>query len=600
MTISEACEIDHSVATWTTLVSMCRERAAAAPDRKSFVFLGNDLEEIDSLTLSQLDQQARTIAMRLSEVAEPGARALLNYQPGLEFISAFFGCLYAGVIAVPIAPLENGRDDVKLRRVGAISASCKPEILLSTSAVLEGIGQPARDVSGLRGLTEIATDELDPALGKAWTDLALTGDTVAYLQYSSGSTGLPKGVVITHRNVLSNLALIHENGAREDGQASAAVVLWLPLFHDMGLVNAVLQPLFVGYDSILMSALTFVQRPFNWLKAISQAGFAISAAPNMAFDLCVQRITEEQRAQLDLSNWHLAAVGAEPVRAETLDRFCEMFASCGFRRETIFPCYGLAEATVMVSGGPAGHAPVVLRLDADELARGRATTAAEGARVREMVGCGQIQPTMKVVMVSPVTGRPCATDEIGEIYVASASVGDGYWEAAGPTEDTFRAVLADYPGVSFLRTGDLGFVRDGQLFVTGRLKDVIILSGMNYYPNDVELTVSSAHPAIRPGFCCAFSIEDGKQEKLVVLAEMSRTRPPAPSADSGSGGGQDPDLAGIKTAIARAVTAQHGIRVDEVALLKMGSLPFTSSAKIQRLESRSRFQSGGFDDKRLG
>jgi acyl-CoA synthetase (AMP-forming)/AMP-acid ligase II len=592
------CVTDNSVAEWTTLVTMCRDRAAAEPDRKNFVFLGDGAEETDSLTLSGLDERARAIAVRLAEVTEPGARALLNFPPGLEFISAFFGCLYAGVIAVPIAPLDGARDDTKVDRVAAITASCKPEVILGTAALLAGIAASVREASGLGGLTEMATDEVDLTLASAWAEPDIRPDTVAYLQYSSGSTGLPKGVVITHDNVLSNLALIHENGAREDGQSSAAVVLWLPLFHDMGLVNAVLQPLFVGYDSILMSALSFVHKPFNWLRAISRAGLALSVAPNMAFDLCVRRITEQQRAELDLSKWHLAAIGAEPVRAETLDRFCEMFEPCGFRRETIFPCYGLAEATVMVSGGPTGQVPVVLRLDADELANNRVALAADGVRSHEAVGCGQLQKAMTLAIVSPATGLPCGPDDIGEIHVSSDSVGGGYWEAAALTESTFRVTLPDHPGRHFLRTGDLGFVRDDQLFVTGRLKDVIILDGMNYYPNDVELTVSGAHPAIREGFCCAFSMEDGRKEKLVVLAELSRPRRSRSDGDTPAERTPE-DLAEVRAAVGRAVTAQHGIRVHEVVLLKPGSLPFTSSAKIQRIESRSRLRSGGFDDKRL-
>lgn len=598
MATAEIGVTDNSVGEWTTLVTMCRDRAATEPDRKNFVFLGDGAQETDSLTLAGLDERARAIAVRLAEVTEPGARALLNYPPGLEFVSAFFGCLYAGVIAVPIAPLDGARDDTKVDRVAAITASCKPDVILGTAALLTGIAPSIRESSGLGGLTDIPTDEVDLALASAWTEPEIRPDTVAYLQYSSGSTGLPKGVVITHDNVLSNLALIHQNGAREDGRSSAAVVLWLPLFHDMGLVNAVLQPLFVGYDSILMSALSFVHKPFNWLRAISRAGLALSVAPNMAFDLCVRRITEQQRAELDLSNWHLAAVGAEPVRAETLDRFCEMFEPCGFRRETIFPCYGLAEATVMVSGGPTGQVPVVLRLDADELANNRVALAAPGARSHETVGCGQLQKAMTLAIVSPATGQPCGPDDIGEIHVSSDSVGGGYWEAAALTESTFRVTLPDHPGRHFLRTGDLGFVRGDQLFVTGRLKDVIILDGMNYYPNDVELTVSGAHPAIREGFCCAFSMEDGRKEKLVVLAELSRPR-------RGRADGDGPiertaeDLAEVRAAVGRAVTAQHGIRVHEVVLLKPGSLPFTSSAKIQRIESRSRLRSGGFDDKRL-
>ena len=486
---------------WLTLVDMCRTRAAEEPDRVYFSFLENGVEESASLTPAQVDLRARAIAVELLRRAEPGDRVLLNYGPGLDFVPAFFGALYAGMIAVPIPPVEIGRDGARTDRLDAVLASSRPAVFLSTTGVLAklaGSGQVAR---ALEGVVRLATDTVDPAAASQWRAPDIDRGTVAYLQYSSGSTGLPKGVMLTHANVLDNLALIHTNGARGDlqeGQQPPPVVLWLPLFHDMGLVSAVFQPLFAGFEATLMPPLAFVQHPFNWLRAISDRGDAISVAPNFAYELCVRRIGPEQIAKLDLSGWRLAAVGAEPVRAETLERFSETFAPAGFRRETFFPCYGLAESTVMVSGGPAPEEPAIRSFDADALVAGRVRPATGGARARQLVGCGQIQPSLTLRVVNPATGEPCADDEIGEIWVNGVHVGQGYWEQPDETEALFGRLDAegDLPNEGWLRTEDLGVLLDGKLFVTGRIKDLIIVDGRNIYPHDIEFDRRGGHDAI--------------------------------------------------------------------------------------------------------
>ncbi|GAA2359077.1 fatty acyl-AMP ligase [Streptomyces carpaticus] len=585
---------------WLTLVEMCRARAAGEPDRRYFSFLENGVEESDSLTPAQVDLRARAIAVELLRVAKPGDRVLLNYGPGLDFVPAFFGALYAGMIAVPIPPVETGRDGAKTDRLEAVLASARPALFLSTTGVLEKLAGSEQVGRALAGVRQLATDTVDTAVAGEWREPDIDRDTVAYLQYSSGSTGLPKGVMLTHANVLDNLALIHTNGARgdlEEGQTPPPVVLWLPLFHDMGLVNAVFQPLYAGFEATLMPPLAFVQHPFNWLRAISDRGDAISVAPNFAYELCVRRIGEEQIAKLDLSGWRLAAVGAEPVRPETLERFAEKFAPAGFRRATFFPCYGLAESTVMVSGGPAPEEPVIRSFDAAALVAGRVRPATEGARARQLVGCGQIQPSLTLRIVDPATGEPCADDAIGEVYVSGYSVGSGYWDAPAITEETFRARLPQDPDLVFLRTGDLGFLYDGQLFITGRRKDVIILDGLNYYPHDIEATVSGSHPALRQDRCAAFSVDDGGQEKLVVLAEVQRRHPVVrgPVAEGTELPRNSVRAGELEAAIRRAVTAEHGVRVSEVGLLRPGVLPYTSSAKIKRAECRERWSAGTFD-----
>jgi acyl-CoA synthetase (AMP-forming)/AMP-acid ligase II len=281
-------------------------------------------------------------------------------------------------------------------------------------------------------------------------------------------------------------------------------------------------------------------------------------------------------------------VGAEPVRAQTMRLFAETFASCGFRPETLYPSYGLAESTVMVSGGPVGRGAVTHAFDAQALAAGLVRLAAPGAKARELVGCGEIQPSVTVVITRPGTDEPSEQDEVGEILVASRSVGDGYWNQPEETKRTFRARVQGHGERDFLRTGDLGFVFGDQLFVTGRMKDVVIIDGHNHYPHDIELTVGTSHPAIREGFCCALSVDEGDAERLVVLAEVSTRQ--MRSQDTGRAPGDE-----VATAIRRAVTAEHGIAVADVVLLRLGTLPFTSSGKIQRLECRARYQSGNFD-----
>lgn len=568
---------------WPTLMDMCLNRAETEPARRTFVFLEDGLTESDSLTLAQLDRRAKAIATRLSKFAPAGSRALLAYPPGLEFLSAFVGCLYAGVIAVPIAPIERGQVGSRAQHLRSLVDSATPELLLSRSSAMDGISETIAALGLLSRVTLVPTDETDLDLAGAWSRPDTEPDDVAYLQYSSGSTGAPKGIVLTHRNVLSNLALIHENGARgeEDGQPGPPVVLWLPMFHDMGLVNGLLQPLFAGYDATLMPPLTFIQRPVTWLQTISRLGRALSVAPNFAFDLCVRRVSPAQRKRLDLSNWELAAVGAEPVRAQTLERFSEYFAESGFRREAFFPCYGLAESTVMVSGGPAGQGPVIGRFDQAALARGLIRPLAGGNGGTLLVGCGQVQLTTTVAFLDPASGRTCEPDQIGEIFVAGPGVGAGYWNDPAETEQTFRASVPGYGDVPFLRTGDLGFRYEGQLFVTGRRKELIIVDGLNYYPHDIEATVATSHPAIRAAHSCAFSVDDGRRERLVVLAEVRRGVP------------------GLAAAVRSAVSAAHGVAVHDVALLRLGALPLTTSGKIQRLACREQYRAGGFDADRV-
>ncbi|HEY3571967.1 MAG TPA: amino acid adenylation domain-containing protein, partial [Thermoanaerobaculia bacterium] len=522
-----------------TVAGLLRARAAERPEQVAFTFLTDGESEGVSLTYGELDRRAAGVAAALAASVPPGERALLLYPPGLDFIVAFFGCLYAGVVAVPAyPPRPNDRSQSRLR---AIAHDATPRAALTTAAILAGTVEPrgllavAPELGGLRW---IATDSLSGDNGSPLPEPA--PGSIAFLQYTSGSTATPKGVMVTHANLLHNERMI---GAAFDMDESSMVVGWLPLYHDMGLIGNVLQPLHAGGRCVLMSPVAFLQRPMRWLEAISRHRGTVSGGPNFAYELCLRKAAPEALAGLDLSSWKVAFNGAEPVRASTLERFAEAFAACGFRREAFYPCYGLAEATLFVTGG-------------------------HGSRVeRERVSCGRIWMGQRVVTVGPETGEERPAGEEGEIWISGPSVARGYWENEEATARDFHAFLPTGEG-PFLRTGDLGFLSGGELYVTGRLKDLIILRGRNHYPQDVELTAERGHPDLQPGGGAAFSVEIAGEERLVVVHEVARHR---------RGGVEE-----IAEAVRRAVAAEHEVQVHEVVLIRQAGLPKTSSGKVQR------------------
>jgi acyl-CoA synthetase (AMP-forming)/AMP-acid ligase II len=570
---------------WRTLVEACRQRAHDRPTRPGYLFDSDGDEPAAELTFGELDLRARAIAAELSRHAEPGTRALLHYPPGLEFVTAFFGCLYAGIIAIPAAPLDGSRpDSAAAARSRAIVESSRPEQWLSATGGHERIDRALREAAGLASLRAIATDEVDPARAAGWQAPAIDAGSVAYLQYSSGSTGMPNGVMLTHGNVLHNVAAIRDLCAAGPAPVGA---FWLPMFHDMGLVAGALMAVITGSRAKLLSPLAFVHQPVRWLSLLDEPG-SISAAPNFAYELCARRVTDKQLAQLDLSGWSCAIVGAERVRAATLERFAERFAACGFRREAFAPCYGLAESTLLVTGGPLGRPPTVRHLDLGAVNRHVVAEAPAGGPAVPLVGCGEPRPGGQVVIVDPDTLRPCAPGLIGEICVAGPSVGSGYWGAPDRTRETFGLTIAGSEG-SFLRTGDLGAFIDGQLFVSGRRKDLIIVDGQNYYPPDLEATVEGAHPAVRAGRCAVVAVDDGRGERIVVLAELSMRVLRRLGVDPGE----------IARAIRRSVSTDHSLAVDDVVLLRSGTLPFTSSGKLQRFACGAAYAAGRLDHRRI-
>ncbi|HVR10131.1 MAG TPA: fatty acyl-AMP ligase, partial [Thermoanaerobaculia bacterium] len=500
----------------SSLVELLSSWAATRPEQVVYTFLDGAGQNPATLSFAALDRQARAVAAHLGEDAA-GERALLLYPPGLDFIVAFLGCLYARTIAVPAYPPRPGRG---LDRLRGIAVDCGASVVLTTAASRAGVRAIAGQLPELAGARFLATDELPSGAPAPRPERLPAGFETAFLQYTSGSTADPKGVAVTHDNLLHNEEMIRR--AFEQDERSV-VVGWLPLYHDMGLIGNVLQPLYLGAQAVLMSPLSFLQRPRRWLEAITRYRATTSGGPNFAYELCVRRIGATDRGSLDLSSWRVAFNGAEPVRARTLAAFAEAFAGCGFRQEAFYPCYGLAEATLFATGGAAGAAPLVSRFVATALEENRVVAAAAAAGSRPLVSCGHPWMGQEVAVVEPASRRRCAADQVGEIWLAGPSVAQGYWGREETTAEEFRGRLAGEPASGpFLRTGDLGFLRDGELFVTGRAKELIILGGRNLYPQDVELAAESAHAALRPGRGAAFGVEVEGEERLVIAWELDR------------------------------------------------------------------------------
>jgi acyl-CoA synthetase (AMP-forming)/AMP-acid ligase II len=560
-----------------TLIDLLRLRARCDPSRTAYTFLRDGENDEVDLTYGELDRRATRTATLLAGMLAPGGRVLLIYPPGLEFLAAFFGCLYAGMVAVPACP---PRPNQSLRALESIARDCGARAALTSPRLLDGMRPRWSDGASLARLRWCHLD--DPAADRpGWVPAAVGADTVAYLQYTSGSTGLPKGVVVTHGNLIHNLRMIEE----AFGHSEATVYVgWLPLFHDMGLVSMALQAAHLGVHCVLLPPLHFLQKPVRWLQAITRYRATSSGAPDFAYDLCVRTIRPEQRDALDLRSWAVAYNAAEPVRSETLGRFAEVFAPCGFRREAFYPCYGLAEATVFVTGGDHAAPPIVRRFGAAALEDGRVVAPPRAdSRGRELVGCGRPWLGQRVLIVDPQTRRRCPADRVGEIWVGGPSVARGYWGRPRETRETFAASTADGDDGPFLRTGDLGFVHEGELFITGRLKDVIVIRGGNFYPQDIEATVQRSHPALPPGRGAAFSVELDGEERLVVLQEVRRH------------GRTALDVPSILEDVREAVAAEHGLRVHALVLIRTGRLPRTTSGKVRRRACRERLHDGTLD-----
>jgi acyl transferase domain-containing protein/acyl-CoA synthetase (AMP-forming)/AMP-acid ligase II/acyl carrier protein len=555
-----------------TFVDILRRRANNQPNAIAYLFLPDGETEEIRLTYHELDIRARSIAAQLQRQGARGERALLLYPSGWEFICAFFGCLYAGVVAVPAYPPRRNQHR---KRLQAIVADAQAAFALTTTSVLTQMGSRLTEAPELTAMHWLTTDRIARDLAEDWYIPTINQDTLAFLQYTSGSTGTPKGVMVSHGNLLHNEQMIQQ----AFGHSSQTVFVgWLPLFHDMGLIGNVLQPLYLGIQSILMPPEAFLLKPYCWLQAISRYQATTSGGPNFAYDLCVQTIKPEQRASLDLSRWNVAFNGAEPVRWSTLEQFARTFADCGFSPRAFYPCYGMAETTLFVSGGLNTQLPVVCSVKEAELAKNQVMEApSEEPGTRKIVGCGQAWLDETLAIVDPDSLTQCPEKQVGEIWVSGSSIAGGYWQRPEQTQETFQGYIADTGAGPFLRTGDLGFLREGELFITGRLKDLIIIRGRNHYPQDIELTVETCHSALRPHCGAAFSVPVNGQEKLVIAQEVKRSSRRTLNADEVIG------------AIRQAVAQEHDIDVYGIILLRTASIPKTSSGKVQRGACRDGF-----------
>ena len=558
-----------------TIVELLSWRAQSQPDKTAYTYLLHGETESGQLSYGELHQRAKVLGSQLQQRYSPGSRALLLYPPGLEFIIGLFGCWYAGIIAVPAYPPRRNQN---LSRLQAIVTNARASVVLTTSTLVANLQHRIAHNPDLAALPWLATDERSSESAPNWQQPSLDRDSLALLQYTSGSTGVPKGVMVSHGNLWHNLdAIYHAFGHHTDSRG----VIWLPPYHDMGLIGGVLQPLYGGFEVTLMSSVDFLQKPWRWLQAISRYRATTSGGPDFAYQLCARKITQAQLASLDLSSWSVAFIGAEPVRAETIEQFASTFAPCGFRREAFYPCYGMAETTLIVSGGLKTEAPVLRSLKASCLAQNQiveSQTATEDSR--SIVGCGRSLKDQTVLVVAPETKTECAFERVGEIWVAGPSVALGYWQRPQETEQAFRAYLADTNEGPFLRTGDLGFVSQGELYITGRIKDTIIIRGQNHYPTDIERTVENSHPALRPSCGAAFGVEIKGRERLVVVQEVERSYL------------RRLDTKEVVGQLRQAVAWQHGLEVYAAVLVKTGSIPKTSSGKIRRYACRAGFEAG--------
>lgn len=564
-----------------TIVSLLFAHAQSIPNVVAFRYL-QDLESSPKeLSYKSLWQEAVAIAGFLRSVASPGSRIMLFFPPGMAYIKAFYGCLLAGMVAVPLYP---PRRNIKSDRIFTVVQSCQSSVALTTQSELANV-QASWDGQNNLGVPFCfyATD----GIARSTQDVIFCPDiesaAPAFLQYTSGSTGTPKGVIITHANIIANVTHLSlmSGGSKED-----VFVNWLPLFHDLGLITAVLWPIYLGTSSTLMAPATFVRNPAMWLNAISRYRGSMCGAPNFAYDLCTSKIVDADLPGLDLSCWRVAYNAAEPVRAETLNNFSARFSVCGFNAEAFYPGYGMAEATVFITGGDSSLKPTQLNVNKKMIAEHQLELVGEeDAMAIKMVACGAALPPHDVRIVDPDTGCELASGKVGEIWFSGPSVSPGYWGLPELSDATFnqKIVGQDANQNRYLKTGDLGVMWGNELFVTGRIKDLIILCGRNYYPQDIEDSATSAHLALRKGYCAAFSIVENDIEKLVVVAEVEREH------------FRTVDASEVVSAIRHRVFLDHEVNIDQVVLLKPYKIPVTSSGKIQRRQTRQLLQNQELD-----
>ncbi len=546
-----------------TFFDLFRYRASQQGSNTIYTYLSTQGEE--SLTFKQLEEEAKIIAAKLQTDNLQNEPVLLAYQQDMNFIKAFYGCIYAGVIAVPVQLPTNNKSSVD--KINKICTNAGVKKILTTEklqARLRGIGGSGKEIETL------CTDIIDIKFSESWREPQLSTKSIMFLQYTSGSTGDPKGVVVDHNNILHNEESIKYSFGHDNETLIAG---WLPFFHDMGLIGNLLQPAYLGVQAVLMSPMSFIQKPLRWLKAISDYKISTSGGPNFAYDLCVDKISDEELKQLDLSSWNVAFNGAEPIHVSTLERFYEKFKQCGFRYEAFYPTYGLAEATLLVSGVENNKGPTTIYANKASLANNDIKPTSDKNNSACFVSVGKTDSTHKVIIVDPDTKERCLDNKIGEIWFKGPSVPRGYWNSAKISAKTFNTICMSSGEIGYMRTGDLGFIRDGQLFITGRIKELIIVNGRNYYPQDIERSAQLSDDALVIGSGAEFSVESNKENsesKIILVQEIKRTHR------------NKIDLDTIANKIKQRVFSEHGLNLSEISLVKQKNIKKTSSGKVQR------------------
>ncbi|HNS16575.1 MAG TPA: AMP-binding protein [Bacteroidales bacterium] len=556
-----------------TICDILKFRAENTPDKVAFIFLKDGETDKETITYQQLYEQAWAVTHAIrSRGMQPGERALLLFPPGMEFVKTLFGCFYAGIYGVPAYPPRKNRS---FNRIISIVEDCNPKLCLTVRDIRDSFEKNFGDVEELRSLHWISVDQ-EMFISKNFS-YETKPDDLALLQYTSGSTASPKGVMVSHGNFMRNLEFLRQCF---EFTAETPTVHWLPVFHDMGLVVGIIQPIYSGFTGILMSPVSFIQKPVRWLRAFSDYGGVMGSAPNFAYDHCVSKISEEDCRDLHLETIRSVMNAAEPVRKVTIEQFSEKFKVYGFRAESFYPAYGLAEATLIVSGGTVKDSPKYVYVNKQALEEGRIEiTTKDDPDSSYQVSVGKPWIDTNIFIIDPETHTHCRTNEVGEIWVSGSIVTRGYWNKPKETKATFQAMIRDTGEGPFLRTGDLGFIHEGELYVTGRLKDLIILRGRNYYPQDIEYIAENSHPALRPNASAAFSVDLDGEEKLVIVAEVERTAI------------RNLDVTEVCDAIRQQVSEEIEQEVYAIQLLRTASILKTSSGKIQRRACRAAFLS---------
>ncbi len=606
--------------TATNLVTLLQQRSLHTPEKIGYIFLKDGSPQTEqAIVYHELDYKIRQLAAKLQQIASKNDRAILFYPQGLDYIIAFYACLYAGIVAIPTYPPHRNKPD---KRISSIVKDANPKLALTSTTIIGYKNELINNTAELADIIWLDTTKISNEVrADDWILPEISESNLAFLQYTSGSTGQPKGVQVSHGNIMHNSEYIKTAFQLSEQSVS---VTWLPSFHDMGLIDGIIQPLYSGFLGIIMPSTTFLQKPLLWLENISHYGATHCGGPNFGYDLCVQKITPEERKQLDLSRWYSAYNGAEPIKKITLERFSQTFAECGFKPQYFYPCYGMAETTLMVSGGDLEQAYRTCTVDANHLKTHKIVKLTTNEiknrskeTFRELVSCGHIWLDMQVEIVNPETFERCQTDEVGEIWVKSKSVTQGYWQKPELNQSIFNACIATTNENHFLRTGDLGFFDKGELFITGRLKDVIIIRGRNYYPQDIEATLEQSHFSLRNNASAAFSVDIDGEEKLIVAVEIERrynrerrrkkiTQTPLerrhradrrekPHTSYSEEYDEPLDTTHIIQAIRQNVSKQHELQIYAVLLLRVGSIPKTSSGKIQRHACRQGFLDGSLN-----